>query len=313
MDTGRLSCGSKYDTTPNLQNIPSDSETRACFIPENGNVMIDADYSGQETIVLVNASKEPNLINFYEKGLNDMHSFVAFLMYEYIRPCSIDDLNNDTLEYIKKNYKDKRQIAKSAGFAIAYGGNGSTIAKNCNIPVKDGEFVYNSYFLAFPEMKNYFDLVFRKAAHYGYIEFNPVTKRKYFFNKENTDYFALKDIVEDPDFWRNTSNAKDLFRQYNKSKSDMARIAQNYPIQGTSSDITKYACILFFKEILKRDWWLEVKIVNLIHDEILVECPIHLVEEVKEVLVRSMEEAGKPFCPIVSLKADAIHGSFWVH
>lgn len=46
MDTSRLSSGNKRDGTPNLQNIPSDDETRACFIPEPGNVMIDADYSG---------------------------------------------------------------------------------------------------------------------------------------------------------------------------------------------------------------------------------------------------------------------------
>ena len=81
----------------------------------------------------------------------------------------------------------------------------------------------------------------------------------------------------------------------------------------TSADITKYACILFFKEILKRDWWLKVKIVNLIHDEILVECPSNIVEEVKETLIACMENAGKPFCKIVPLKAAALHGDHWVH
>lgn len=84
-------------------------------------------------------------------------------------------------------------------------------------------------------------------------------------------------------------------------------------IQGTSADITKYACILFFKEILKRGWWSIVKIVNLVHDEILVECPLDIVEEVKEVLITSMENAGKPFCKIIPLKAAAIYGDHWVH
>ena len=84
-------------------------------------------------------------------------------------------------------------------------------------------------------------------------------------------------------------------------------------IQGTSADITKYACILFFKEILKRDWWMKVKIVNLVHDEILIECPLDMVEEVKQVLLTSMEDAGKPFCPLVPLKADAVYGDHWVH
>jgi len=313
MDTGRLSSGNKRDGTPNLQNIPSDPETRACFIPEPGNVMIDADYSGQETIVLVNASREPNLIKFYEKGFDDMHSYVAFLMYEQIRPCTLEELDKTALEFVKKQHKDKRQIAKSAGFAIAYGGNGSTIAKNCNIPIKDGEFVYKAYFQAFPEMQNYFNLVFQKTAHFGYIEFSPVTKRKYFFNLSENDYFVLRDEVEDPYFWQMHENPRGAIKKYNKAKSDIQRMSQNFPIQGASADITKYACILFFKEILIRGWWKQVKIVNLIHDEILVECPESLVNIVKEVLIICMENAGKPFCPIVPLKAEAIYGDHWVH
>jgi len=229
MDTGRLSCGDKNDETPNLQNIPSDALTRSCFIPEKGNVMIDADYSGQETIVLANSSNEKNLISFYQKGLADMHSYVAFLMYENIRNCTVEEVSPDTLEYVKKFHKDKRQIAKAAGFAITYGGNGSTIAKNCNIPAKDGEFVYNSYFEAFPEMKNYFEMGFKRAAHFGYVEFNKVTRRKYFFRKDN-DYFQLRDIVEDPFFYVTDANPRETKRKYSKAKSDIQRITQNYPI-----------------------------------------------------------------------------------
>lgn len=313
MDTGRLSCGNKRDGTPNLQNLPSDSETRGCFIPEEGNVMVDADYSSQEQVVLANFSKEKNLIDFYAKGFSDMHSYVAFLMYENIRRCSIEELTPDKLSYIKKDYADKRYLAKIAGFSINYGGNGSTISKNCNIPAKDGEFVYNSYFKAFPEMKNYFDLVFQKAAHFGYIQFNNVTKRKFFFDLEENDFFLLRESVESPYFWQLHDNPREAIKKYNKAKSDIARMAQNFPIQGSSADITKYACIIFFRELIQRDWLNIVKIVNLVHDEILVECPIEIVEEVKQVLLNSMEEAGKPFCKIVSLKADALHGSFWIH
>jgi DNA polymerase I len=313
MDTSRLSSGDKRENKPNMQNLPAGLETRSCFIPEKGNVMIDADYSGQETIVLVNHSREPGLIKFYEKGLDDMHSYIAFLMYKNIRSCDIEDISKETLKHIKTKYPDKRQIAKAAGFAIAYGGNGSTIAKNCNIPKRDGEFVYNSYFESFPVMKKYFDLVFNRAAHFGHIEFNRVTKRKYFFDLEKNDYFRLRDEVTDPYFRIMSSNPGESLRRYNSAKSEIQRIAQNYPIQGTSSDITKYAGVLFFKEILYRHWWKIVKIVNVIHDEFLIECPKEIAEEVKKVLIDCMEQAGKPFCPIVPLKADASIGEYWVH
>ena len=118
MVTGRLSSGDKDTKSPNFQNIPSDKETRSCFICEKGNKLIAADYSSQEQIVLVNFSKEENLINFYKKGFTDMHSYVAFLMYPIIRRCSLEELTPDKLLYIKEEYKEKRTIAKNAGFAI---------------------------------------------------------------------------------------------------------------------------------------------------------------------------------------------------
>lgn len=313
MITLRLSCGNKYDGTVNLQNIPSDHETRSCFIPEKGCLMIDADYSSQEQVVLANFSKEENLLNFYRKGFKDMHSYVTFLMYPEIRKVALEELVPESLHYIPIEHKDKRSLAKNAGFAINYGGNGSTIAKNCNISPKDGEFVYKSYFEAFPGLKDYFDLVFKKASYFGYVEFNSITRRKYFFNLDENDYFALREEVEDPYFWQLSSNPRDSMKRYNKAKSDIQRLSQNYPIQGSSADITKYACIIFFREILRRGWWMIVKIVNLVHDEILVECPATMVDEVKEVLVNSMIEAGKPFCTTVPLKAEAIHGDHWVH
>jgi hypothetical protein len=115
MDTGRLSCGSKRDNSPNLQNLPSDKETRSCFIAEKGNIFISADYSSQEQVVLANFSREENLINFYKKGFNDMHSYIAFLMYPEIRRCSLEELTPHSLSYIKKEYPFNRKLAKNAG------------------------------------------------------------------------------------------------------------------------------------------------------------------------------------------------------
>lgn len=47
-----------------------------------------------------------------------MHSYVAFLMYPDIRNCTVEEVTNDTLKWIKKEHGDLRTIAKSAGFAI---------------------------------------------------------------------------------------------------------------------------------------------------------------------------------------------------
>jgi DNA polymerase I-like protein with 3'-5' exonuclease and polymerase domains len=111
--------------------------------------------------------------------------------------------------------------------AINYGGNGSTIAKNCNIPNSEGDFVYNTYFEAFPKLKEYFNIGFLRAIKFGYIEFNPITKRKYLFSPSN-DFFSLKKEVEEPYFWQMNSNAKEIFKKYNKAKSEIQRLSQNY-------------------------------------------------------------------------------------
>lgn len=313
MDTGRLSSGNKYDGTPNMQNLPADEETRSCFIAEKGNVLIDADYSSQEQIILANFSKEENLLNFYKKGFTDMHSYIAFLIYKDIRRCSLEELTPDKLAYLKQEYPNERTKAKSAGFAINYGGNGSTIANNLGIPKSEGDFVYNAYFEAFPNLKEYFELVFARADHYGYIQYNPITKRKYFFNKEINHYFINKDKVNDKFFWYTDPNPRETIKKYNEAKSEIARLAQNYPIQGSAADMTKYAGILFMREILKNGWWLKVKIVNFVHDEILVECPEEISEEVRDLLVTCMKEAANPFCRVLPLNADALIGEHWLH
>lgn len=101
-----------------MQNLPSDEFTRSCFISEPGYKFISADYSAQESIILANFSKDRNLLGFYEKGFEDMHSYVAFLLFPELRRCKIDDLTNDELVWIKKNHKHLRGISKTAEFAM---------------------------------------------------------------------------------------------------------------------------------------------------------------------------------------------------
>ena len=180
LNTGRIS-----SKNPNLQNIPSEEEYRKCFDASVGFKIVNADYSGQEQIVLVNKSQDEGLIKFYKDNLGDMHSYVASKIFKEISHLSLDD--------IKKLHKDKRQIAKSAGFAINYGGNGYTIAKNIGVSTEQGEEVYNAYFNAFPGLKNYFEKVQKQAIQRGYILIDTLTHRKSYFTKprDNKELHAI--------------------------------------------------------------------------------------------------------------------------
>lgn len=222
MNTGRLSCGDSKGNYPNLQNLPNDAYTRSCFIAEKGNKISAIDYSAQESIVLANFAKDNALINFYKKGLTDMHSYVAYLLFPELQIKPREELVNEDLKQIKKEHHDLRQIAKTAEFAIGYGGNGSTIAKNTGCSKEQGNKVYDSYFEAFSGLKNYFTLVLNKTKERGFIEYNPVTKRKFFISP-NDPFLKYKDWVNLP---------RELEREYNMKEAEYQRLSQNYPIQG---------------------------------------------------------------------------------
>ena len=81
-------------------------------------------------------------------------------------------------------------------------------------------------------------------------------------------------------------------------------MAMNYPIQASSADITKLACIYLFREISKRGMLGKILIPNIIHDEILLECPKEIAEEWAGILKECMERAGSLFCKTVPLKAE---------
>lgn len=321
LDTGRLSSGGKDKSTKtsfiNFQNIPTDKETRACFVAEKGNTLIVADYSGQEQVVLANRSLDKGLLEFYDKGLADMHSFVASKMYPELKGLSVEE--------IKENHSDKRYNAKTAGFAINYGGVGETIARNNNMSIEEGDKVYNAYFEAFPGLKEYFEDEKRKGLALGYIQFNDVIKTKSFIEGFE-DYLAMKESMGYAfwERWKLVKQAfevgkltdeykemKDKIRKYFKIKGAIERKSLNYPIQGTSATITKISAIYFFRWIRENNLLNKVLFVNTVHDENIIECPEEMGKTVAKSLKLCMIKAGAIFCKRVPLKVDVHISPYW--
>jgi DNA polymerase-1 len=324
MNTGRLSSGQKGNKKrgipqkPNMQNVPGEDRTRSCFTTNVGNILIVADYSGQEQVVLANKSLEPNLLEFYAKGLGDMHSFIAKKIFA-------EELADVELHDIKKARPDLRQLAKAAGFAINYGGVGMTIAMNLGVPLETGEMVYKAYFEAFPGLDAYFKKQRAKAVKDGFITFNDVSHRKcYVYGFE--EFQALhKELYDDKTFWTEYKKQKLLdteyfrnhlkpkVREYFVKKGGIERDALNYPVQGTSADITKLAGIYFFRHLVENDLLFTVLMPNVVHDEIHAECPIDMAKKMSGVLKQCMEDAGDVFCKTVPLKADPCITPYWTH
>ena len=106
---------------------------------------------------------------------------------------------------------------------------------------------------------------------------------------------------------------KPTVRNYFKARGKLEKMSLNYPIQGTSAEITKFAAIKFFKRCSELGILDIVKICNIVHDEIVVECPKEYSDSVALMLQECMEEAGKPFCKIIPLKAQPWVGLYWNH
>lgn len=318
MNTGRLSSGGRNKETgeayPNLQNIPSDEETRSCFVAEEGNTLIACDYTGQEQIVLVNKCLDKNLLEFYDQDLGDMHSFVASKMYP--------ELDGMDLKEIKSKHKDKRQAAKVAGFAINYGGSGIGIADQLGLSVEQGQHIYDSYFKAFPGLKDYFEKTKKFGLENGYVLISDVTGKKSYVDFYD-EFLETKKEIETKGYWESFRKHKEAktptysklkkdVSLYFSKKGDIERMSLNYPIQGESAEITKLSCVYFWEDyLIPNNLLFTVKFVNIVHDENVVECPESIKDETAKALEDAMVKSGAVFCKRVPLKADPCISTYW--
>jgi DNA polymerase-1 len=85
------------------------------------------------------------------------------------------------------------------------------------------------------------------------------------------------------------------------------RYAKNMPIQGTSADILKRALRLLHDDIRGTS----ARLVNIVHDEIVVECDAADAEETATKLSSAMTRAGEGLVKRVPIKVDAHVAEEW--
>lgn len=149
--TGRIS-----STEPNLQNIPIRTEIgrqlRKVFIPKEGCVFVDADYSQIELRILAHMSDDKNLIEAY-KDSKDIHTATASLVFGV----PIDEVT-----------KTQRSNAKAVNFGIVYGISSFGLSQDLSISKKEAEKYINNYFESYPGIKAYLDNSVKSAKEKGY-------------------------------------------------------------------------------------------------------------------------------------------------
>ena len=150
--TGRIS-----STEPNLQNIPIRMELgrqiRKVFIPREGCVLIDADYSQIELRVLAHMSGDENLITAYREA-QDIHRMTASQVF-HVPFEEVTSL--------------QRRNAKAVNFGIVYGISSFGLSQDLSITRKEAAEYIERYFETYPGIKEFLDGLVAQGKEQGYV------------------------------------------------------------------------------------------------------------------------------------------------
>ncbi|MCR5301550.1 MAG: DNA polymerase I [Lachnospiraceae bacterium] len=150
--TGRIS-----STEPNLQNIPARMEQgrliRKFFVPDEGCVFVDADYSQIELRIMAHMSKDPSLIEAFNSGA-DIHSITAAKVFHVPE--------EEVTPIMRRN-------AKAVNFGIIYGISAFGLSEDLNISRSEAKQFIEEYFATFPKVKEYLDSGVERAKKDKYV------------------------------------------------------------------------------------------------------------------------------------------------
>ena len=150
--TGRIS-----STEPNLQNIPIRMELgrliRKVFIPEDGYVFVDADYSQIELRILAHCSGDEQLIAAYNEA-RDIHRMTASQVF-HVPFDEVTEL--------------QRRNAKAVNFGIVYGISSFGLSQDLSISKKEAAQYIENYFNTYPGIKTFLDDAVKTGKDKGYV------------------------------------------------------------------------------------------------------------------------------------------------
>ena len=150
--TGRLS-----SNNPNLQNIPIRTplgrEIRACFVADEGNLLVSADYSQVELRLLAHIAGEDVLKEIFRRG-EDVHTATACRVF------------NVTPEQIDPGMRSK---SKMINYGIVYGLSAYGMADRLDIPQEEAAEFIERYMSGFPAVRRFIEETIEQGTEHGYV------------------------------------------------------------------------------------------------------------------------------------------------
>jgi len=325
VDTARLST---RKGGINFLNFPADKHTRNCFVANSGNIMVVADFSAQEGVIMADLSGDEAMTKSVVDG-DDLHCMFARVLFPELK-----DLSD---EEITKNYKSKRQDSKVPRFLFSYGGNAHTLHTKEGFPMDRALEIEKGFKELHAGLYKWGDEVYEEAIKVGYIEsadgwklklpkykefmemkekVEGITKYQWGMYKEGkAEYKRLKENpeyrVKNEDEYNLYKSLKSAVSGFFKLKSEYQRLCLNNPVQVRGAMMIKLATVLVFEWIEKNNLFWKVLIDNSIHDELVLESIEELAEKTKEALQKFMIQAGNHYLKNLSIEAEASIGESW--
>lgn len=326
--SGRMSCGSQQPNTdlakinnvkasdctyPNMQQLPHDAETRACFTAPEGYLWSSCDFSALESRLGADIYNERSMLDEFLHGSGDMHSLCAYMVYK-------DDIPRDTpIKDIKKKYPNLRSAVKPIEFSQQFGGSEFAIQNSMGCSIEEAREFKNAYDSGFPGISEFKKKGSEFVRKNGYILMCKYSGHKMFWWDHDKWLERQKKFTQE--FWeeyrdrhKNTGDRIALeVKHHFQAASKWDRMALNAPTQGSGIVILKIAMTNFFKWIIEKGYFGKVELSALVHDESNIIFPENLKDIVPPMQQKCMEDAAALVCKKLPIPAPYDVEHFWKH
>jgi DNA polymerase-1 len=256
---------------------------REAFRAPKGYVFVGCDYSGQETHVVAHKAQDSAMLKAL-RNKEDLHKLAASALF------------NIPVEQVTKQ---QRRDGKTTNFAIAYGAGASKLAAQFKIPLSAGKKLINNYYATFSGLKAFQEKSYQHTVTHGWIDVDSLGRKSYVPNYN--EYLYLSKLV------KYDLDTPDHRKRLRTIEGMMFRDSSNYPVQGESATMTKFACVLI-RSMLKGT---SGKLILTIHDEVIVQCLKKEAPKIRKIVERCMSVSANIFCHSVRIPAEATTSNCW--
>ena len=327
--SGRMSCGSKQAnedlakykgispskcTYPNLQQLPADEPTRSSFVAPEGNLMVSADFSAEESRLGADIYQDKEFIKEFLERSGDMHSMFAWAVFK--KECQ--ECGCTSVSDVKKKAPQWRKAVKAVEFAYMFGAAAHTISQAANCSEEQAQAYIDALDKEFTGVSSFAKRGSKFVREHGYILICPYTGHKmYWWDwkewKERQASFTQEFWEEYRLHHKGTGDYVALMvREHFQAAGKYDRMARNSVTQGTGAIIMKEAITQLFNWILENNYFGIIHLCCCVHDEIVCDFPKEI-DFFPKKLESIMEEAAAKYCKTLPIPAEASVDTHWVH